>query len=193
MAKIINRGKNNQILGNHDTSPDLTINIAGSNNTVFFGPECRLSGHLQLFKDRGEVRFLGANRGKILVYLKGNDCRLELGAHSKSNAALFINLAEDGCSVQIGEGCLFAGVKIRPSDSHKIRDITTGQRLNAPKPITLGNRVWVSEDTILLGGCDIGDGSVIGARSLVNGVIPANSLAVGVPAKAIKSNIMWEE
>lgn len=127
------------------------------------------------------------------MYSKGNDCRFEIGTRSKCNAVFFVNLAEDNCRVQIGEGSLFASVRARPSDSHKIRDITSGERLNPPKPIIIGNRVWIAEDVLLLGGCEIGEGSVIGTRSMVNGPIPANSLAVGTPAKVVRSGIVWEE
>ncbi|GHG81558.1 acyltransferase [Pseudodonghicola xiamenensis] len=139
------------------------------------------------------MKFHGENRGKMQVYLKGNDCRLEFGERSKCNSLFFVNLAEDDCVVQIGNDCLFSSVRMRPSDSHEIRDITTGERMNPPQPITVGNHVWIAEDAILLGGSEIGDGSVIGARSLVNGTIPANSLAVGVPARAVRNNIQWKE
>jgi acetyltransferase-like isoleucine patch superfamily enzyme len=55
------------------------------------------------------------------------------------------------------------------------------------EPVTLGNSVWLPWRVFIMPGTTIGDGSVIGANSLVQGTIPPNSLAVGSPAKVIRS------
>ncbi len=55
------------------------------------------------------------------------------------------------------------------------------------EPVTLGKSVWLPWRVFLMPGTTIGDGSVIGANSLVSGTIPPNSLAVGSPARVIKS------
>ncbi|PYP02091.1 MAG: hypothetical protein DMD27_16165 [Gemmatimonadetes bacterium] len=53
--------------------------------------------------------------------------------------------------------------------------------------VTLGKSVWLPWRVFVMPGSTIGDGTVIGANSLVSGSIPANSLAVGSPAKVIRS------
>lgn len=55
------------------------------------------------------------------------------------------------------------------------------------EPVTLGKSVWLPWRVFLMPGTTIGDGSVIGANSLVSGTIPPLSLAVGSPAKVIRS------
>src|SRR5881394_3891447 len=55
------------------------------------------------------------------------------------------------------------------------------------EPVTLGKSVWLPWRVFIMPGTTIGDGSVIGANSLVSGAIPPNSLAVGSPAKVIRS------
>src|SRR6266849_1526407 len=55
------------------------------------------------------------------------------------------------------------------------------------QPVTLGRSVWLPWRVFVMPGSTIGDGSVIGANSLVAGAIPPNSLAVGTPAKVIRS------
>src|SRR5438876_4826312 len=55
------------------------------------------------------------------------------------------------------------------------------------EPVTLGKSVWLPWRVFVMPGSTIGDGTVIGANSLVSGAIPANSLAVGSPAKVIRS------
>lgn len=53
-------------------------------------------------------------------------------------------------------------------------------------PVTVGNNVWIGGSTTILPGVTIGDGSVIGARSLVTKDIPAGVLAFGNPCKVIR-------
>ncbi len=55
------------------------------------------------------------------------------------------------------------------------------------EPVTLGNSVWLPWRVFVMPGSNIGDGSVIGANSLVSGSIPPSSLAVGSPARVIRS------
>ena len=55
------------------------------------------------------------------------------------------------------------------------------------EPVTLGKSVWLPWRVFVMPGTVIGDGSVIGANSLVSGNIPERSLAVGSPAKVIRS------
>ena len=55
------------------------------------------------------------------------------------------------------------------------------------EPVTLGKSVWLPWRVFVMPGTTIGDGSVIGANSLVQGTIPPCSLAVGSPAKVIRS------
>src|SRR5213078_1976195 len=55
------------------------------------------------------------------------------------------------------------------------------------EPVTLGKSVWLPWRVFIMPGTTIGDGSVIGANSLVSGNIPPMSLAVGSPAKVIRS------
>src|SRR6266850_7681134 len=55
------------------------------------------------------------------------------------------------------------------------------------EPVTLGKSVWLPWRVFVMPGSTIGDGSVIGANSLVSGAIPPYSLALGSPAKVIRS------
>ena len=68
----------------------------------------------------------------------------------------------------------------------------TGERINPPEDIAFGEHVWVGRGVQVLKGARIGDGSVIGARSLVTGEIPPGCLALGVPARVVRAGIVWE-
>src|SRR5437773_8599891 len=55
------------------------------------------------------------------------------------------------------------------------------------EPVTLGKSVWLPWRVFVMPGTTIGDGTVIGANSLVSGTIAPSSLAVGSPAKFMRS------
>ena len=53
--------------------------------------------------------------------------------------------------------------------------------------IYIGKNVWIGEKVTVLPGVHIGEGSIIGANSVVTHDIPPYSIAVGIPAKVIKA------
>lgn len=68
-------------------------------------------------------------------------------------------------------------------------DASTKTFLNYTKigRVTIGNRVFIGAESVVLPGVTIGDDVVIGANSTVTHDIPANSVAVGSPARVICS------
>ena len=53
-------------------------------------------------------------------------------------------------------------------------------------PIKIGNDVWIGSNCFIKGGITIGDGVVIGTRSVVTKDIPPYAIVAGVPAKIIR-------
>ena len=116
------------------------------------------------------------------------DAKLSIGrAYINHNASIII-----GSDSVIGEGILISrDVKIFDSDFHKILD-ENGNQTNFPKPIIIGNHVWIGIGTIILRGSKIADDSVIAAGSVVMGKVKTGTLAIGNPARSF-SNVRWEE
>ena len=91
-------------------------------------------------------------------------------------------------SVRIGPDCLIAEmVSIRDSD-HAIsaRDLPYREQGHVTTPVVVGRNVWLGSKVVVARGVHIGDNSVVGAGAVVTKDIPANSLAVGVPARVIR-------
>lgn len=89
-------------------------------------------------------------------------------------------------AIRIGSNTMIGIRSIVVSSDHDYIHIETPyyDGSEVPKPISIGDNVWVGSNCVILGGSTIGSGSVVGAGSVVCGVFPANSLIVGVPAKA---------
>lgn len=113
--------------------------------------------------------------------------RLEIGsAHINHGASILI-----GGNTKIGDDILISrDVKIFDSDFHNIID-EEGRQTNMPKPMNIGNHVWIGLGAIILRGSQIGDGAVISAGAVVMGRIKAGTNAIGNPARSF-SNIKWE-
>ena len=54
-------------------------------------------------------------------------------------------------------------------------------------PLDIGEDCWLGAGAKVLDGASIGDRCVIGAGAVVNKPVPADSIAVGVPARVVKS------
>lgn len=93
--------------------------------------------------------------------------------------------------VELGEGVgLGVNVNIWDTDFHPVE---VEQRLNQKSileakcaEIIINKHVWIGANSTICKGCNIGEGSVVGANSVVTKTIPPNVLAVGSPAKIIK-------
>ena len=54
------------------------------------------------------------------------------------------------------------------------------------KPVRIGNDIWIGVGSSILPGVTIGDGAVIGARSVVTHDVPEGAIVVGVPARILR-------
>lgn len=61
------------------------------------------------------------------------------------------------------------------------------RKLYSKGPVIIEDNVWLGEGVVVLPGVIIGKNSIIGANSVVTKSIPKNSVAVGIPARIIKS------
>jgi len=62
-----------------------------------------------------------------------------------------------------------------------------GIQVDAPaRPIRIGNNVWIGFDSCVLPGLSIGDGSIVGARSVVVEDVPPLTVVAGNPARVIR-------
>ncbi|MFH5879206.1 sugar O-acetyltransferase [Arthrobacter sp. NA-172] len=114
---------------------------------------------------------------------------VDYGTYITVGARTFINYnltALDVAPITIGEDCQIGPNVQLLTPTHPVEPQARRDRLEGAQPITIGDNVWLGGGAIVLPGVSIGDNSVIGAGAVVTRDIPANSLAVGNPARVIR-------
>jgi acetyltransferase-like isoleucine patch superfamily enzyme len=87
----------------------------------------------------------------------------------------------DWAPVEIGEGTIISNDLKLISATHRSDDFAP-----IAGPISIGKSCWIGINVTIVGPARIGDNTIIGAGAVVLGDLPADSVCVGVPAKAIK-------
>ena len=93
----------------------------------------------------------------------------------------------DSGKITIGNNVFIAPNVCIITEEHAMDVEQRLQGLEYTHPVTIGDNVWICAGAIVLPGVTIGEGSIIGAGSIVTKDIPANSLAVGNPCKVIRT------
>lgn len=70
---------------------------------------------------------------------------------------------------------------------HSCPESVPFERPLTSSPILIEENVWIGESVSILPGVTIGRGSIIGAQSVVSKSVPPNCIAVGAPARVIKT------
>lgn len=91
--------------------------------------------------------------------------------------------------VRIGSGVRIASHCVILSSTHNFEDPTMliESQGVTPKETVIGDDVWLGAHTVVVAGIEIGAHSVIGAGSIVLCDIPPYSIAVGVPARVVRT------
>jgi acetyltransferase-like isoleucine patch superfamily enzyme len=133
----------------------------------------------------------GRNCRLEVVQARDEGVKLRLGNHVQLNDNVHIVAAK---SVSIGNDVLMAS-KIFISDC--VHGSYSGSENSDPMtspderplytaPVVIDDRVWLGDNVVIMPGVHVGEGAVIGASSVVTADIPANTIAVGAPARVIK-------
>ncbi|MFF7112803.1 sugar O-acetyltransferase [Streptomyces albogriseolus] len=115
---------------------------------------------------------------------------VDYGSNITVGARTFVNYhltALDVDAITIGEDCQIGPNVQLLTPTHPVEPGPRRDKLEAARPITIGDNVWIGGGAIVCPGVTIGDNTVIGAGAVVTKDIPANVVAVGNPARPVRT------
>ena len=168
------------------------IKISGNNNIIYVGKNSLLRDSNIFIKGNNNILYIGedcaVNNLSIILDNEGSEIRI--GNKTSIAKAQIVSL--EPYKIEIGEDCMLSyDIEIRNTDSHKIYDKNTSQRINEGKSINIGNHVWLGMRAVILKGVNIGNNSIVAGGSIVTKDVKANTIVSGNPARQIKENIYW--
>lgn len=113
----------------------------------------------------------------------------DYGKHIRVGRRFFANfnlVILDEALVTIGDDCFIGPNVSIYTACHSTDPTERNTRQEWARPVTIGHNVWIGGSVTILPGVTIGDNVTIGAGSVVVHDIPANSVAVGNPARVVK-------
>ena len=131
----------------------------------------------------GNGVYLGRN---TIVYCKNGNIRLGDGVNVSSNCQIF-----SSNEVSIGPQTVIAAyVYILGGGQYDVHDRATPFAAQSGMitrgPTRIGANCWLGAGVVVVDGVSIGEHCVVGAGAVVTGDLPADRLAVGVPARAVR-------
>ena len=155
--------------------------------TIIRGKEIRLGSYVRI----GSMTFLdtpyitigeGSNINEQVFVggLQFPDSRIVVGRNCSIMQMSFINPAR---SIAIGDDCVIGGHCLIFTHSSSL-NLFEGYAVDFA-PIEIGRGVGLAWRSFVLPGTTIGDGTMVGANSVVSGNVPPSSLAVGFPARIV--------
>jgi len=92
----------------------------------------------------------------------------------------------DDADIFVADHVMFGPNVTLVTASHPLGGEYRSKGLQYSLPIHIEKNCWIGANAVILPGITIGEGSVVGACSLVTKDIPPHSLAYGVPCKVIR-------
>lgn len=168
------------------------IKISGNNNIIYVGKNSILRDCNIFIKGNNNILYIGDDCvvNKTSIILDNEGAEIRIGNQTSIAKAQIVSL--EPYKIEIGDDCMLSyDIEIRNTDSHKIYDKNTNQRINEGNSVNIGNHVWLGMRVIILKGVTIEDNSIVAGGSIVTKDVKSNTIVSGSPAKQIKENIYW--
>jgi maltose O-acetyltransferase len=140
-----------------------------------------------------------AERRRLLVELLGSlgegaeiqpPLYCDYGYNTHVGAGTFVNfglVALDVAPIHIGDDVQIGPYVQLLTPTHPLEPEQRRAKWEAAEPIEIGDNVWLGGGVIVCPGVTIGANTVVGAGAVVTSELPAGVLAVGAPARVLRT------
>ena len=112
----------------------------------------------------------------------------DCGKNIKLGKRVFINAGcqfQDQGGIEIGDDVLIGPQTIIATLNHDSNPEKRGGMI--PKPVKIGNKVWLGARVTICPGVTIGEGAIVGAGAVVTKDVPPRTVVAGVPARIVRT------
>ncbi|HET6910797.1 MAG TPA: acyltransferase [Mycobacteriales bacterium] len=164
--------------------------------------ECHVESSYQFLLDRSEPPYgvrvhRGASVHGLTAFDVGPEGVVTFGAYSVTNGTQFVCDEEIsvGCCSMLGWNAVIMDNRRVPTDPLLRRAVLESVAFSRPRrllgnaetaPVHIGSNVWIGFDAVVMPGVTVGDGAVVGARSVVWADVEPYSVVVGNPARLVR-------
>lgn len=174
---------------------DATKIIAENGATIHIG---------KYFRTEGKVVFEVLDGGRLSI---GNSCFMMKDSRinaRKGSVTIgdyvtigerFLGNCSENSPLSIGNDCMLShDITLLSTNAHSIFDLTLEENIvrKNEKYVKVGNHVWLGKGVTVLYNSIIGNGSIVGASSVVKGENKENCILAGNLAKVIREDCTWD-
>jgi len=181
MIKKVNLIESNQKL----TAKDKILRLSWS---LISPPIFNLPGRLFSPLRVCLLRLFGSQIGNKVLICSGVHIWLPWNLHIGNHSAIGRKVEIYGYApIYIGSDTVISQYAYLCGASH---DYESSSMDLTSEPIKIGNYCWIAANAMITQGVSIGEGTVIGARSVVTKSMPEWIVAAGIPARIIKDRVI---
>lgn len=184
-------GKDNRITFYRSKINKTKVYISGKNNSITVNNALisqtmiTINGANNILIIEPEVEIINST-----INIRGNNCTIKIGKGTSFGGIRIVNVGESNV-IDIGQNCLFSDfIELWASDTHSIYN-SLGDFINPERPVKIENNVWVGSHVKILKGVTIGEGAVIGMNTMVTKNVAPKTLNAGNPMRCLKEGINW--
>jgi len=134
------------------------------------------------------LRLFGSQIGNKVLICSGVHIWLPWNLHIGNHSAIGRKVEIYGYApIYIGSDTVISQYAYLCGASH---DYESSSMDLTSEPIKIGNYCWIAANAMITQGVSIGEGTVIGARSVVTKSMPEWIVAAGIPARIIKDRVI---
>jgi acetyltransferase-like isoleucine patch superfamily enzyme len=166
------------------------------NPNVYISPNVKIDIHNLYLKNNCYLKIMEGSIIEARIVFEREGAKIQIGSNTFIGSSNLISAD----SITIGNNVLMAwGCYVVDHNSHSlifkersndVRNWYKGEKdwtTVLKKPVVIKDKAWIGFNSIILKGVTIGEGSIIGAGSVVTKDIPDWSVATGNPAIVLKS------